>query len=61
MKIIRGVLFVLLGLTALMQGVEGIASIADPASALDVVSVRPVSRVRSCVSFNSHLSLQRLP
>jgi hypothetical protein len=31
MKIIRGILLVLLGLTFLLQCVEGIASIADPA------------------------------
>jgi hypothetical protein len=30
MKLIRGALFVLLGLTCLLQCVEGIASIADP-------------------------------
>jgi hypothetical protein len=51
MTFIRGVLLVLLGLTALMQCVEGIASIANPAAMMAGLGLTMASGVEVPLTF----------
>jgi hypothetical protein len=51
MKLLRWMLLVLLGLTGLMQIVEGIASIADPAGMMVGLKLAPAAGVEVPVTF----------